>query len=388
MIETTPNKNKEVQFDLFNNIVKKVWEKEWVDMPEYNNVEKDPPLITLTFKFRNNSDYEEFKEKVKKEIYNGDKFIDGNQGKFNKQSWYPLIEKATNYCYIGENQPRFPIYIISKGRWKNNPTSLMLKQMKVPFKIIVEKEEYQQYAKIIDKKDILILPKQYKEDYDTFWKDGDKRTGSGPARNFAWEHSIKEGYGWHWIVDDNIESFERFNNNMKVRCFSGDPFYILEEFVLRYENIAIGGFAYANFVHWHEFRPPIQFNTRIYSCLLIRNDIPYRWRGRYNEDTDLCIRVLKDGWCTVQTNAFLQGKMATQKIGGGNTDELYQNGTFEKSKMIVEMHPDIVKLTKKFNRWHHHINYKIFKNKPIRKMDLVILNKINNYGMKLIKMGQ
>lgn len=379
----------EKQVDLDNKPIGNVWEEEWKDMPEYNNSEQPKPKIELKFKFRNEKDYEEFKEKVKKHIYGGDKFIDGNQGITKKQSWYPLIEKASKYYYIGKHNPRFPVYIISKGRFKKNPTSKTLREMNVPFKIVIEEEEYKEYAKIIDKKDILILPKKYKEEYDTFWESKDGKTGSGPARNFVWEHSTKEGHSWHWILDDNIESFERFNNNMKIKFLSGDPFYILEEFVLRYDNIAISGFGYANFIHWHEFRPPIMFNTRIYSCLLIRNDIPYRWRGIYNEDTDLCIRVLKDGWCTCQTNIFLQGKMATQKMKGGNTDEIYKKGTLDKSKMLVEMHPDVARLTWKFNRHHHHVNYKIFKNnKLIRKNGLKFKDKIDNYGIKLVEFSK
>jgi len=363
-----------------------LWKKEWLGMPEYNNSEQPEAKIKLTFKFRNEEDYEFFKEQVKKLIYNGDKFIDGNQGKFEKQSWFPLIEKASKYYYKGNNNPRFPVYIISKGRFKKNPTVQTLNQLKVPFKIVIEEHEYKEYSKIVDKNNILILPVKYKKEYDTFWKDNLGITGSGAARNYVWDHAIENKSVWHWILDDNIESFERFNNNMKVKFMSGDPFYILEDFVLRYENIAIAGFGYANFVHWHEFRPPISFNTRVYSCLLIRNDIPYRWRGRYNEDTDLCVRVLKDGWCTLQTNIFLQGKMATQKMKGGNTDEIYKDGTLKKSQMIVDMHPDIAKLTKKFNRWHHHINYKIFnKNLPIKKKNIIIDDKINNYGLQKYK---
>lgn len=102
----------------------------------------------------------------------------------------------------------------------------------------------------------------------------------------------------------------------------------------------------------------------------------------------MSLRVLKDGWCTVEFNAFLQGKRATQTMKGGNTDEFYlEEGTLNKSKMLVEMHPDVTKLTKKFNRWHHHVNYKPFKkNIIIRKPGLVIEDKINNFGMKLIKL--
>ena len=72
---------------------------EWVGMPEYNNVDQADPVITATFKFRNEEDYEEFKELVKKHLYNGEKVFDGMQKKEAKQAWYPLKEKGSKYAY-------------------------------------------------------------------------------------------------------------------------------------------------------------------------------------------------------------------------------------------------------------------------------------------------
>ena len=283
-------------------------------------------------------------------------------------------------------KPRFPIYIISKGRWKRRPTSNTLESMNIPYYIVVEKQEYKKYATFIDKSKILVLPKKYLDEYDTFWERAeDNKTGPGAARNYCWDHSIESGHKWHWVLDDNIESVERFNNNMKIKCKTGTPFYVCEEFVLRYTNIVQAGMGYTIFCPQTERRPPIRLNTRIYSNQLIRNDIPYRWRGRYNEDTDLSLRILKDGYCTVEFNAFLISKRATQTMSGGNTAEFYsKEGTLPKSQILVDMHPDVTRLVMRWNRWHHQVNYKPFKqNKLIRKEGLVIPKGINNYGMVL-----
>ena len=280
---------------------------------------------------------------------------------------------------------KYPIYIISKGRYKRRPTANTLERLGVDYYIVVEKHEYEEYKKVV-KGEVLILPQEYLDNYDTFWERAeDNKTGPGAARNFCWDHSIQNGHKWHWVMDDNLESFERFYNNLKIVCNTPKVFCVIEDFVDRYENLAIAGMGYAIFCPASEARPPIRFNTRIYSCLLIRNDIPYRWRGRYNEDTDLCLRVLKDGWCTVEFNAFLTGKRATQTMTGGNTDEFYkEEGTYLKSKILVDMHPDVTKLTKKFNRWHHHVNYKPFKtNKLLFKKDYERKQGINNFGMEL-----
>jgi hypothetical protein len=257
---------------------------------------------------------------------------------------------------------RFPIYIVSKGRWERRPTANTLEMMGIPYYIIVEKEEESFYREKV-KGEVLVIPQKYKDDYDTFWeRSSDNKVGAGAPRNFAWDHSISMGYSHHWVMDDNIESFERYNNNLKIKCKSALPFYIMEDFALRYKNLAQVSPSYAIFCPASEGREPLIFNTRCYSCILIKNDIPFRWRGRYNEDTDLSLRILKAGMCTVEFRTFLQGKRATQTMSGGNTDEFYkEEGTYNKSKMLVDMHPDVTVLTKKFNRWHHHVDYSPFK---------------------------
>lgn len=253
--------------------------------------------------------------------------------------------------------------------------------MNCPYRIVVEPDEYNNYAKYIDPNKIIVCP-------ENFSKLGQ---GSIPVRNFVWEHSIKEGHNFHWILDDNIESVERFNNNMKIKCFSPTPFRIIEDFVLRYENIALAGMNYAIFCPASEARPPIRFNERIYSCILIRNDINYRWRGRYNEDTDLSLRVLKDGWCTILFNSFLIGKRATMTQGGGNTDTIYNTGDnrLAFAESLRNQHPDVVKVVWRFNRWHHLVNYKPFEKNLLKRKEEEVkyAKQINEYGLKLIKKG-
>jgi hypothetical protein len=282
--------------------------------------------------------------------------------------------------------PQYPIYIISKGRWESRFTSKALEEIDTPYYIVVEQQEYDKYASVIDSKKILILPQKYLDEYDTFWeREIDKRTGPGAARNFCWEHSISLGAERHWVMDDNIGSFLRLNNNKKIKVASGTILKIMEDFVDRYENVAIAGPNYDFFAKAKQKIPPFILNTRIYSCLLIKNDIPYRWRGRYNEDTDLSLRALKDGWCTVQFNAFLQDKANTQTMKGGNTDEFYaKEGTSNKSKILKEMHLDVTKLVWKFGRYHHYTDYHVFKNNElVIKQGITIEDGINNYGMVL-----
>lgn len=286
------------------------------------------------------------------------------------------------------SNPQYPVYIVSKKRADSRITSKALERINVPYHIVIDAGEYDQYAAVIDPKKILIMPEKYREEYDTFDDLGlSKAVGPGCARNFCWDHSIKNGFNWHWVLDDNISCFYWKKGNNYHKVTTGITFKLSEDFINRYTNIAIAGMQYHMFTPKKCISLPINLNTRVYSCLLIRNDIPYRWRGRYNEDTDLSLRVLKDGWCTLLFNAFPCHKIDTQSVKGGNTEQFYsKEGTLPKSEMQVRMHPDVSTLVWKFNRWHHHVDYRPFKNnKLIRKKDVEIPEGVNNYGMVLKK---
>jgi hypothetical protein len=283
--------------------------------------------------------------------------------------------------------PRYPIYIVSKGRADTRLTSKALESLNVPYYIIVEEEELGAYVSVIDRAKILTLPKMFHQEYDPCDEHGmTKPLGPGPARNYAWYHSIRCGFHRHWVMDDNIASFNRLNRNLMVKVTDGAIFAASEDFVDRYHNIAIAGFNYDFFAKAKEPLPAFVLNTRIYSCLLIKNNIPYRWRGRYNEDTDLSLRALKSSYVTCQFNAFLQEKATTQTLKGGNTDAFYAHeGTGPKSEMLARLHPDVARVTWRFNRQHHHVDYSKFKrNALVRTADYNVRPGPNNYGMHLI----
>lgn len=275
-------------------------------------------------------------------------------------------------------QPTYPIYIISKGRWESRYTSKALEKLNVPYRIVIEPQEYEEYAKVIDPKKILVLP------FSNLGK------GSIPARNWVWEHSISEGHKRHWIMDDNIKAFRRLHNGKRLYVGDGTIFKLAEEFTDRYTNVVMSGLNYTFFVV-DKNKAPVTFNTRIYSCILLSNDIPHRWRGRYNEDTDLSLRILKDGLCTILFSAYMCDKSATMTMKGGNTDVLYKqdgkfDGRYEMAKSLYLQHPDVTKIVWKWGRWQHSVDYTPFKkNKLIRKKDLDLSVIPKHHKMKLVK---
>jgi len=253
--------------------------------------------------------------------------------------------------------------------------------MRVPYRIVIEPQEFDEYSAVIDPAKILTLP---------FSNLG---LGSIPARNWIWEHSIAEGHARHWILDDNIRGFQRYNRNQKFRVNDGLIFKASEDFVLRYENVPLAGMNYDYLANTNTTRcidKPFLLNTRIYSCILIENSLPFRWRGRYNEDTDLSLRVLKAGNCTILFYAFLCEKETTLSMKGGNMTELYeQNNRFDgrlvMAKSLERQHPDVVRVSRKWGRWQHHVDYRPFRANQLKlKADVVIPSGINEYGMRLI----
>jgi hypothetical protein len=263
--------------------------------------------------------------------------------------------------------PRWPIFIPSKSRADSGLTMKVLDSLGVPYRIIVEAHQWDAYAAAFGAQRLLVLPTSFQENYETCDELGmTKSLGPGPARNYAWHVAQAEGAAWHWVMDDNIRVFYRANHNRRIQVGDGSSFAAMEEFVQRYTNVGMAGPAYMMFAPAKQKYRPFITGTRIYSCNLIRTALPMRWRGRYNEDTDLSLTMLKAGWATVQFFAFQQEKVQTQKYAGGNTEAFYVGeGTAPKSAMLVTMHPDVAKPTVRFGRAHHLVDYSRWRGQPL-----------------------
>lgn len=274
--------------------------------------------------------------------------------------------------------PKYPVYIISKGRWESRLTSKALEQRGIPYRIVVEPQEHAQYAAVIDPAKILTLP---------FSNLGQ---GGIPARNWVWDHAIAEGAARHWILDDNMPQFFRLSDGIKYNTTTGSTFRAIEEWADRYENVALAGMQYQDLCPARGIKIPIQMNTRVYSCILIDHALPFRWRGRYNEDTDLSLRALKAGWCTALFMTFMVAKAGTMKMKGGNTDQLYRqdarfDGRLAMARSLERQHPDVTKVVWKWGRWQHSVDYRPFKGNRLRlRPGVVIPEGVDNFGMVLV----
>ena len=291
-------------------------------------------------------------------------FLDSNNlQKSGSSYWLPTQSKASVsglYWIGGARKTKYPIYIISKGRFKKTLTADALEWAGMEYKIVVEPQEFDEYAKKIPDEKIIKLP---------FSNLG---LGSIPARNFVFEHSLNLGHKKHWILDDNIKGFYFFNHNLKIKVKDATPFVAVENMSDKFLNAHICGMQYDFFIlRKNGSIPPYCVNKRVYSCILIDNSIPHRWRGRYNEDTDLCLRVLKSGACTILVNAFCCGKQETMSMSGGNTDDLYKidGGRQDMTNHLIAQHPDCVGAHQRWGRVTHKVDYSAWADNDLVKND-------------------
>ncbi len=274
--------------------------------------------------------------------------------------------------------PSHPVYVISKGRYKNCLTAKFFVNDGVPFRVVVEPQEADEYISRFGDH-VLVAPENFSE----------RGQGSIPVRNFCWEHSMDQGAERHWLFDDNIRQVRRWNRGKRIPCNANPAMAAIEDFTDRYTNIAISGMNYTFFLR--STLPPYFLNCHVYSCLLIRNELGYRWRGRYNEDTDLCLQVLSGGWCTVLFNAFAIEKAATMTMKGGNSDVLYKgDGRLKMARSLERLWPGVVETKRRFNRPQHVVkdSWRRFDTPLVRRED-VDFEKLepNEYGMKLQAQG-
>lgn len=279
------------------------------------------------------------------------------------------------------NMNKYPIYIVSKGRWENPLTAKFFIEGNVDFKILVEPQEYDLYCNAIGEKYVLKLPFE------------NLGLGSYPARNYAREHSNNMGSERHWMFDDNIRFIRRVTKGIGVKCNPGVAIKCVEDFTDRYKNVAISAFNYAGL--YEGKKKPFTINRHCYLAMLIKNDMPYQWRMKYNEDVDLCLQVLHAKLCTILFNAFVIEKVSTtQKMKGGNQTELYKGNATEKkilkARSLEEVWPKYAKTTIRYGRPHHFVDWnKHFKHPLIRKSEIDLSNvpKIDNFGLKLNAIG-
>lgn len=354
-------------FDLDSDV-----ELEWKGMPEFCQ-EDLSPFKTVYVHFACREDMEAFASLVGQTVISSTRSI-----------WYPPAEigrlaDKEYFCTSRDPKdrlPRYPVFIPSKGRWESRKTMRAFDKIGVPYTVFVEEQEFDKYASVIKPEWIHVLPHRDK--------------GLVVTRNYIWDYAEKLGTERFWTFDDNIDGFFRLNYNLKTPVADGAILRAIEDFTERYENVPISGMNYFMFASRKCAVPPLYLNTRVYSNMLILTKAkdpsgkPYRNEGFYNDDTDLCLRVLKDGYCTILFNAFLILKSTTMTVDGGMTPHYQGDGRLKMAEELRDKHPDVTTVTWKWGRYQYQVDYSGFKRNKLRlRADAVVPPEVNNYGMEI-----
>lgn len=270
-------------------------------------------------------------------------------------------------------KPKYPIYIPSKGRTHIRMTASYFEADGVPFHFVVEPNEEAAYRAAFPSASVLVLPENGR--------------GLVYSRNWILEHARASGAERHWQIDDNIRGFRRLFKGQRLPCDSGIALRVCEDFADRYENVALAGLNYQMFVTGKRGQPPFVLNVHVYSCTLILNSLPVRFRGFYNEDVDICLQVLSQGWCTVLLNAFMADKQRTMVVSGGQTDVVYSgDGRLKMARALERAWPGVVTVQWRFQRPQHVVkdNWRGFDTKLKPKPGVERSRaKSNEYGLTL-----
>ena len=242
--------------------------------------------------------------------------------------------------------PRYPVYVPSKGRHEKGLTAEWLDRDRVPYSLVVEPQEADAYRAAFGDSPfctVLVLPFS--------------NLGSVvPARNWIRKHSESLGFKRHWSFDDNIRGMIVRYGRRRFPCSGGLAMAAVEDFTELYSNVAISGFDYEMFTFGDKGSKPFRTNVHVYSATLFNNETEFEWRGRYNEDTDICLQALSAGWCTLLVNQYCVRKVATMRLKGGNSDELYKgDGRTHMSRELERRWPGIVTTRRRYGRAQHHI---------------------------------
>lgn len=261
---------------------------------------------------------------------------------------------------------KFPVYIPTRGRPKNQITARALLALGVRPTLVVEDAEHDAYEAANPDCDVVVWPQRYFDEYEKT-PELDPHPTTGAAHNFAWDHAREAGWSHHWIMDDNIYYFTLKQNRRRERAVSTRPFIWHEEWAQRWQNLAGLCLTMTAFQRPGTATSPVVLNTRLYCATLYRNDLAdygIRWRRGLNDDTIVSLDILKTGyWCTAQSYLLGIKKVGTSRGGrikGGMTDFYAEGGFVRKSAELVRLHPDVCRTTERFGRVHHYCNYKQF----------------------------
>jgi hypothetical protein len=205
---------------------------------------------------------------------------------------------------------KYPVYIPSKGRAHLHITTNTLQMAGIPYKLVVEPQDYDEYCKVHGAENLVRLDKN--------------DMGMWYVRNYMKKYSKALGEEKHWQLDDDIEyfMFRKQSVGKNHRADTLTCLTIVEHCMDMFSNVAISGIGTNAFAFSKEHA--VNINRLAYQCVLVdnSNDIEVRQVGAAS-DWDYTLLSLEAGYCTLAFHHIMQRSAPTLKNSGGCTNIAY-----------------------------------------------------------------
>ena len=286
-----------------------------------------------------------------------------------KTNEYKFITNNINYESIPDSviPPKYDICILSLGRYETNYTHNLLCDMNIYHYLFVEDKEFSLYQNKINSFMCKLI--------NCGSNPSELQLGSSPMRNYILNYFYEKGEKRIWMLDDNIQKYQRMNNGQKIENYDKNVFTSIEHIGICSHNVGTT-------VKSDGQRSIIIENGKHYSSMLLLTTPEFRFSWKYNEDIGISIDYILSGKLNLCFNHMLFIKNTSGKDKGGNTNTIYQDGSYqgyltkytylyEKLKEMYEL--KILNLTKPFDSFiyrkdldkgqkpHHNINYRYIK---------------------------
>lgn len=256
----------------------------------------------------------------------------------------------------------FPIYIPSKNRSSTATTPFLLSDENIPHNILIDPTEKSDYAKTYLKSTLIASNKQ---------------VSVSSARQAILDICKKKhSASWIWMFDDDVVKVGTIKNKKftqtNIKVWMSEIEKIIETIKPEQSNICQIGFQFTSF---NVSDKPIELNTNInciqlvYMPLIIKNNIQYNTELKALEDTDFCIKIMKNRMHNLKLNRFYfyTGPSGLKNKNGGLAT-LYGSGGKEKAiQDFKKLYPDIISIDTK-NSTNYKIRWYKFKNNIITKI--------------------
>lgn len=199
---------------------------------------------------------------------------------------------------------KYHIYIPSKGRASHCITAMVLQKADLDFTIMVEPQDYKEYAKYYP---AVNLHKLKKNDQ-----------GLPYSRNSILKLSRSKGEFGHWQMDDDIRKFMVRKNAKNVMVEPSTSICEVERIFDSYDGLGVIAHRYTSFAFAQT--TDFTFNNNPCSSILLRNDLDAKWNKGTVDDADFALQVLAAGWSTLIANRQLIDTVPHNQQKGGLTD--------------------------------------------------------------------